>query len=424
MRFGSIIIVFAAFMVVCCASSLIRPNEKSTKSLSSNVFNGQGEDSKFIPKIFSLRGGKTIVKTKKGHAASSKPKTTKRELTKDDESRIISRQKTIMQIEGTIISFGSMYLSRKIMTWDYKTPSNLKLARLIFVSYLVFAQLLYFVLKFLIKWENNKDLVIQQKNPLLSSPLLSGNPMMKMLEGFGGSKKTDVPLTVKQYDLQQNKDLYKSLLMEIIGVTFLHSVFKMGAPLLMVPMWGITNRLKSPLIQIRLFGMKPLGQFARPFKSQMELMMDDMGSGFSASIGLEKDEDAVPSSPVEKVTNANITDVNVETEELDSSLTDSLEDLNASVDPVHDQDTDDIQIEESEQETIVNVAPAAETVVKSTTVTSVSTKPEPSATVESSARPKKSMKSRELAKKLEAKMNEILDDLIVEDLDCFNSDSK
>lgn len=394
------------------------------KSLSSNVFNGEGEDSQYIPNIFSLRGGKTIVKAKKAHGAASKQKSAKTELSKDDESRIMSRQKTIMQIQGTIISFGSMYLSRKIMTWDYKTPSNLKLARLIFVSYLVFAQLLYFLLKFLIKWENNKDLVIQQKNPLLSSPLLAGNPMMKMLEGFGNSKKTDVPLTVKQYDLQQNKDLYKSLLMEIVGVTFLHSVFKMGAPLLMVPMWGITNRLKSPLIQIRLLGMKPLGQFARPFKSQMELMMDDMGSGFSASIGLEKDEDAISTSPVTEETKVSIADSKSETEPLDSSLTDSSEDLDTGSDPLHDEDAELIEVEETVQETIANVAPAAEAVVESTTATSVSTKPESSATVESNSRPKKSTKSRDLAKKLEAKMNEILDDLIVEDLDSPTSDSK
>lgn len=322
-----------------------------------------------------------------------------------------------------------MYLSRKIMTWDYKTPSNLKLARLIFVGYLVFAQLLYFLLKFLIKWENNKDLVIQQKNPLLTSPLLAGNPMMKMLEGFGNNKKTDVPLTVKQYDLQQNKDLYKSLLMEIVGVTFLHSVFKMGAPLLMVPMWGITNRLKSPLIQIRLFGMKPLGQFARPFKSQMELMMDDMGSGFSASIGLEKDEDAISASSVKEETNVSITDAKIETEPFDSSLADSSEDLDTGSDLLQDGDAELIEVEETVQETITNVAPAAEAVVESetatsATATSASTKPGPSATVGSHSRPKKSMKSKELAKKLEAKMNEILDDLIVEDLDSPTNDSK
>lgn len=63
------------------------------------------------------------------------------------------------------------------------------------------------------------------------------------------------------------------------------------------PGTGVRHHLVG-LAHVSRPGMKPLGQFARPFKSQIELMMDAMGSGFFASIGLEKDDDATSSSPV------------------------------------------------------------------------------------------------------------------------------
>jgi hypothetical protein len=239
----------------------------------------------------SLRGGKSSekAKSKKGEIVSKK--VAKKKMTKEEKKKVIEWQKGVMQVHGALISITSMYLSRKIMKVDYKNPEVLKKVRIVFVSYLIFAQLLYFVLKFLIKRDNNHtELVTPPPNPATNIPVLGGSSLMKMIDGFG-KKKLGVPISVKQYDLQQNKELFTSLITEIIGVTILHFVFKMGAPLLMVPMWGVTNRLKSPLILIRLFGMKPVGQFSRPFKSSMEMMMSDMMSGVTASVGIEKEDE-------------------------------------------------------------------------------------------------------------------------------------
>lgn len=237
--------------------------------------------------LLSLRGGKLNAKDKRKKRTNVISRFAKKKMTGEEVMKVIQWQKGVMQVHNAVISMASMYLSRKIMKVDYKNPDVLKRVRMVFVSYLIFAQLLYFVLKYLIKRENNHmEFVTPPESPVSSIPSLAGNPLVKMIEGFG-KKTSAAPISVRQYDLQQNRELFGSLVNEIIGVAILHMVFKMGTPLLMVPMWGLTNRLKAPLVLIRIFGMKPLGQFARPFKSSMEMMMSDMMSGLTASVGIE-----------------------------------------------------------------------------------------------------------------------------------------
>jgi hypothetical protein len=88
-----------------------------------------------------------------------------------------------------------------------------------------------------------------------------------------GSKQ----LTVKQHDLAEVQKLSSSVLFELLAASFMHFVSKSTAPLLMLPMMGLSSKLKAPIVQIHLLRMKPVGQLARPFKSGLEAMLSSFG---------------------------------------------------------------------------------------------------------------------------------------------------
>lgn len=385
--------------------------------------------------LLNLLSGKKPTSGKKAVKHSSKSikkvkeaKKAAKVLSKDEELQIIQRQKNFQSILGAFISVGSMLTSRMVMKLNYQDPKITRLARFVFVGYILFAQLLYWYLRFMIKRENNKDLVIPASNPLLvaNSPL-GNNPLFQMLGGMG-NRKTDVPLTVEQYDLKQNKDLFTSLIQEIIGVTFIHGVFKMKAPLLMVPMWGVTNRLKSPLIMLRIFGMKAVGPLSRPFKGQMEIMMENMMQSAGPSVSVEttvEEAGAVEETP--KLTKDGKTQstkkrtvVEKPSEEDEESEEDEAEsdvESEAVVDEeATDDKGDDILLNEDPEEDADEVADEA---VASTLVAegldeveTVSTSTPKVAPETKAARPR----LREVADQLEKKFNTVIDDL-EDDLD-------
>eukprot|EP01039_Chlorochromonas_danica_P005205 gene5204-5736_t len=177
-----------------------------------------------------------------------------------------------------------MYFTRIIFKFDYRNPRILGLARVAFVGYLVLMQLVYLLLRCLILYRKDETILPSSessfKNPLMSMLGGKSNPLAGLLGsalgGGGGAGGEEKKVKVYEYDSQENYKLYQKLFFEILTTSVMHFVFKRHSSLLIVPLMGIANRLKEPLILIHFFRFKPFGSLARPFKSAMEMAMEDL----------------------------------------------------------------------------------------------------------------------------------------------------
>lgn len=86
-------------------------------------------------------------------------------------------------------------------------------------------------------------------------------------------------LTVKDYDLAQVQKLSSGMLFELLVASYMHLVVKNTAQLLMVPLMGLSGKLRAPIVQIHLLRLRPVGQLARPFKSGFESMLAGLQKG-------------------------------------------------------------------------------------------------------------------------------------------------
>jgi len=176
------------------------------------------------------------------------------------------------------MSIISIFGTRWIMKLDYKNPATIQLGRICVAAYLVVAQLLKLVLKYIIKKDGNKEIVKPKAGLFgMEIPGMANNPIMQMMSSFGaGANKNDVPLTVEQYDLHAIRELFSSLVINLVVVCVCHLLLKKHSFLFIVPFMGLQSWVKAPIILIRLFGLKPVGQLARPFKNQMEIMLEGL----------------------------------------------------------------------------------------------------------------------------------------------------
>jgi hypothetical protein len=97
---------------------------------------------------------------------------------------------------------------------------------------------------------------------------------------LGGGKR---PRSVTQYDNAEIDKLSSSLLFEVIAATFVHFFNKNNAPLLMLPLMGVSKTLKAPIVLIHLFRMQPVGPLGRPFQSGIEGMLQSLSGPGSAT---------------------------------------------------------------------------------------------------------------------------------------------
>lgn len=96
----------------------------------------------------------------------------------------------------------------------------------------------------------------------------------------GGDSPT---MTVKQHDLEEIRKLSSSMLFELLAAFYMHFVNKNYAPLLMIPLMGLTNKLKAPIVQLHVLRMRAVGPLARPFKSPMEAMLASVSGAAAAA---------------------------------------------------------------------------------------------------------------------------------------------
>lgn len=211
-------------------------------------------------------------------------------MDEEEEKRIIDKQKMFESGTQMALSLTSMLLSRVIFKLNFKNAKVVSLARAAFSLYIVGMQVLQW---FLVRMIKIRDDVTELDMPAAANPMAALGPLAGMLGGGAGGgiagllggmmggkpaaadpDAVDTPkMTIKEYDLGEVKKLFSGLIFEILAGSYLHFVNKNGAPLLMIPVMGLINKLKAPIIQLHILRFKAVGDLKRPFKTGFEKMI-------------------------------------------------------------------------------------------------------------------------------------------------------
>jgi hypothetical protein len=282
----ALLIVSCLLVVIYARSPFISSNQKFL-----SIRGGGKHGLSVLQRLLSSKGSKISTNdTKKKIKRHTKdepiqvqaPK--KKELTQEELQKIDQRQQLIISTTQTILTICSLIATRYFLNLDYQQPKLTKIARIVFVSYLLLSHLLYAFLKLKIAIKNDETLLVEENNSS-TNPLtllveflglgnMSNHPFGALLgQATNQSNQTTKPLSIKEYDLMQNKRIYNSLFFELILVSYLHFIRRRHSSLLIAPFMGIVSKLKEPLLQIHLFGFYSIGDIKRPFQSALVLMM-------------------------------------------------------------------------------------------------------------------------------------------------------
>lgn len=81
-----------------------------------------------------------------------------------------------------------------------------------------------------------------------------------------------VTTTIHAYDSQQVKQLFRSQLMGVGMMAFMHLYMKYTNPLLIQSIIPLKSALESNLVKIHVFGQPAIGDLKRPFKQAAGFM--------------------------------------------------------------------------------------------------------------------------------------------------------
>ncbi|KAI1348811.1 putative phosphate transporter [Xylaria sp. FL0043] len=167
------------------------------------------------------------------------------------------------QIVNLIIIFGMMQVSKKI---PFDDPTVLNGVRALYVgSNIIIAAIYGYVL-----------LQINKKKDLTTLKYVEPAPMGSSEEG------KLVTTTVQAYDTQQIKASFRSQLMGVAMMCFMHLYMKYTNPLLIQSIIPLKSAFEANLVQIHLFGKPASGDLKRPFK-QSAGFMSGLQSGAAQS---------------------------------------------------------------------------------------------------------------------------------------------
>ncbi|KAI1424796.1 putative phosphate transporter [Xylaria sp. FL1777] len=157
------------------------------------------------------------------------------------------------QIVNLIIIFGMMQVSKKI---PFDDPTVLNGVRALYIgSNILIAAIYGYVL-----------LQINKKKDLTTLKYVEPAPMGSSEEG------KLVTTTVQAYDAQQIKASFRSQLMGLGMMGFMHLYMKYTNPLLIQSIIPFKSALEANLVQIHLFGKPASGDLKRPFKQAAGFM--------------------------------------------------------------------------------------------------------------------------------------------------------
>ncbi|KAI2632638.1 inorganic phosphate transport PHO88 [Hypomontagnella submonticulosa] len=157
------------------------------------------------------------------------------------------------QVTNIIIILGMMQVSKRI---PFDDPNVLNMVRALYVaSNLIIAGIYLYV-----------QMQINKKKDLTTLKYVEPAPMGSSEEG------KLVTTTVHAYDSQQIKASFRSQLMGLAMMGFMHLYMKYTNPLLIQSIIPLKSALESNLVKIHLFGQPASGDLKRPFKQSAGLM--------------------------------------------------------------------------------------------------------------------------------------------------------
>ncbi|KAL9064755.1 MAG: hypothetical protein Q9161_008684 [Pseudevernia consocians] len=162
------------------------------------------------------------------------------------------------QITNLLIILGMMQVSKKI---PFEDPQVLLGVRVLYVVSNLIILGIYFYMQ----------MKINAKKDLTTLKYVEPPPM-----GSAEEPKL-ITTTVHSYDLQQLKGMYKSQLMGIGMMGFMHLYMKYTNPLLIQSIIPLKGAFEGNLMKIHLFGQPAIGDLKRPWKSAGGMM--GMGGG-------------------------------------------------------------------------------------------------------------------------------------------------
>ena len=264
----------------------------------------------------SPSSGKRKSSARKGGKGANKSKKKRTKVITPTPKSKMSPLETILRKEEVQQQIAVMLLStvasKLIMKLDFKNPRILQQSRAVFIVYIVGSQLLFTYMRSKIEEEGN-----QKPIKIGGAASFAGIP----IPGLGGAGLPGIPgadtqsdsaseteqaaakgktITVKEHDLAEISKMSNSVMMEMVTTTYMHFTKKAGKPLLFVPLMGLVNKLRSPIVQIHVFNRPAKGRLSRPFKSGMESIMGDIlpkpsvpsaSAGREVDVGADKDGD-------------------------------------------------------------------------------------------------------------------------------------
>ena len=171
-----------------------------------------------------------------------------------------------------------MQVSKKI---PFEDPQVLLGVRVLYVVSNLIIVGIYFYMQMKInakKGESPFTHALRLKHPL--SPTLQDLTTLKYVEppAMGSAEEPKlITTTVHSYDLQQLKGMYKSQLMGVGMMGFMHLYMKYTNPLLIQSIIPLKGAFEGNLMKIHLFGQPAIGDLKRPWKSSGGMM--GMGGG-------------------------------------------------------------------------------------------------------------------------------------------------
>ncbi|KAI1374789.1 inorganic phosphate transport PHO88 [Hypoxylon crocopeplum] len=157
------------------------------------------------------------------------------------------------QVVNVVIILGMMQVSKRI---PFEDPDVLNLVRALYIaSNVIIAGIYVYV-----------QLQINKKKDLTTLKYVEPAPMGSAEEG------KLVTTTVHAYDSQQIKNSFRSQLMGVGMMGFMHLYMKYTNPLLIQSIIPLKSAVESNLVKIHLYGWPASGDLKRPFKQPAGLM--------------------------------------------------------------------------------------------------------------------------------------------------------
>jgi len=251
-------------MNIMLLTSLLSPSTDTDTNIDTNA------------KVITAKAGKKSKKSKKNSSSSSKRTNTKHSKTKkitlaktNTDNRTDEEIAKIQQTRDMQLQMASsvlyMVASRFIFGMNYSDPKILMIARVVFVLYIIASQLLLKLLKDKINNIDDDTMIPSSSFNIKDGMKMFGLGGNSMLDGLLGksNNNNDNKISIKDYDLAEVKKLSQGLFFEIIAASYMHFINKAGKPLIIIPVMGLLNKIKSPMIQIHFMGYKAVGQLSR-----------------------------------------------------------------------------------------------------------------------------------------------------------------